>query len=210
MSQVNDSGNQQALGASGGRGQRQKKSGNSALFNQILSDANGLSVAERVRLIKSLAGQQGLVVTAATTLQTVEVAKPRGQKKDDDHRVTVAVRPNPLKGTAFQKALDDAKAEVRRAKEELKVAKLADDHPAAMMLMAALSNYKSEQKRLAPMEQPLSTTTSSTHKPNTAAPSSKKRTASKSPVRSGSGALDTLKKAVGFKGSKKDGEMEIL
>lgn len=210
MSKINDQGKQKTEGMPDGHDRRQKKAGNSVLFNQLLSDANGLSVAERVRLVKSLAGQQGLMVSASTAvMQSADGVKPQNQKKKNSDQ-QVIVRPNPLKGTAFQKALDDAKAGVRSAKEDMGLAKLPDNHPAAINLIAALSNYKSEQTRLAPVGPPLIATTKSTNQQQSESSNKKKRPASKSPIRTGSGAIDAMRKAVGFsKDVKKSDDMDL-
>jgi len=125
--------------------QRKPKNLNSESFNEILSAANVLSVNERVRLIKSLAGQHGLVVLTPSQVsslnQTTEVVKHQGETMS-------SVKPNPLKDTIFDRNVQDARKSVKTAKTEAGGGDLPKDHPAMLQYAAALSAYKEQRKNL--------------------------------------------------------------
>lgn len=157
---------------------RRAKSGNSQLFNDILSAANALSVAERTRLVKSLAGQLGLLTVGGQSLVSAgskESKKPKSNKAPKGE----PVRPNPLKGTMYEQEKEAAKAALVKARDEAQGAQLPGDHPAVVAYAKALSAYKTEKDKLKPVTgQP---TVVLAHGGKT----SKKRGASKSPVRDG-------------------------
>jgi hypothetical protein len=145
-----------------------------------MSACNQLSVQERTRLVKSLAGQLGLLTVGGQTLLTgVAEATPR-KKSGGPPAQQRDVRPNPLKGTKFEKEKEEAKASMIKARDANGGAKLPDTHPTVVAYAKALQIYKEEQNRLKPIEQQLATAQNS---------KSKKRGASKSPLREGSNTL---------------------
>lgn len=169
---------------------RPKKQGNSEKFNELLSGANQLSVAERVRLTKSLAGQLGLYVGAPKGSPAAEEKIRRGPTLGASQQAVK--RPNPLKGTSFEKLVEDAKQGVREAKARLGGAMLPKDDPALVKLTEALKAYKAEKERLAPVA-----TTSAGQNPAPVARGSKKRNASKSPEGTHRNPKDLISSATG-------------
>lgn len=133
---------------------RRPKSGNSELFNNLLSAANQLSVAERTRLVKSLAGQLGLLAVGGQTL--IDKPVSTGKTRKEDHGTEVpTVRPNPLKNTKFWLDKEAAKAAMLRARDEKGPgAKLPPDHEAVKAYAQALKLYKEEQAKLKPVIDP--------------------------------------------------------
>lgn len=154
--------------------ERHPKSMNSKLFNDILSACNQLSVQERTRLVKSLAGQLGLLTVGGQTLlhSVAETTEPKKGKTSDAKRQDV--RPNPLKGTKFESEKEAAKAAMIKARDDNGGAKLPDDHQTVVSYAKALHLYKEEQNRLKPVGN-LQVTTQG--------PKGSKRGASKSPIR---------------------------
>jgi hypothetical protein len=133
------------------RGRRQRK-GNSENFNYLQSAALELSVNEQVRLIRSLAGQRGLVVLSTDQVSRLKGNAPQiGSAAGQEKEPQAPVRHNPLKGTVFEKELNEAKAAIKKAKEMGGNKDLVPDHPAVLAFKAKLVAYKSEQLRLAPV-----------------------------------------------------------
>lgn len=128
-------------------------------FNNLLSSALVLSTNEQVRLIRSLAGQRGLLVLSADQVARLKgpLVSERGRsaKKDEGkqglHTVT---RPNPLKGTAFEVEMNDAKAAVKQAKAQNGDQALPVDHPALVRYTNAVAAYRAEHKKLTVVGQP--------------------------------------------------------
>lgn len=130
---------------------RMKKSANSKEFNDLLSSANQLSVNERTRLIKSLAGQLGYIVVKPAVGGQPPVSNGDHGRGRSAHGSNAVVRANPLRGTAFEQRLEAAKLAVKRAKEELKVNVLEVVHPAMQEYTAALKSFREEKAKLKPV-----------------------------------------------------------
>jgi hypothetical protein len=132
---------------------RRQKKGNSQNFNSLLSSALDLSVNEQVRLVRSLAGQRGLLVLSAEQVSRLKGEAPHKSVKmryrDDEPQERP--RSNPLKGTAFEVGLNEARAALKRAKEESQGAVLPETHPAYQAYKAQLAAYKEARKHLAPV-----------------------------------------------------------
>lgn len=129
---------------------RKPKQGNTELFNEVLSAANALSVSERTRLVKSLAGQLSMVVVGSGELLERAVSAPK--KKDEKKSAEGTHRPNPLRGTSFEVAKDQAYKALVEAKKASPGAKLPENHPAVIQYGSALAAYKAEHKRLQPVD----------------------------------------------------------
>jgi hypothetical protein len=141
-------GNYEQRDRRGAKPKRRPKSGNSELFQEILSSANALSVTERVRLVKSLAGQLGLVtVGAQELLDGKTVKKSKGKAAGPPMEVTLQ-RPNPLKGTKFAIEKDLAYKALVAAKQSAGGEKLPLEHPAVAAYAAALGAYKAAHSEL--------------------------------------------------------------
>jgi hypothetical protein len=125
---------------------KRPKAGNSELFNEVFSASNALSVTEKTRLIKSLAGQLGLVVVGSADL--LRQAKPGTQKREPDRPKVVSVRPNPLKGTRFEIEKDQAYKALVEAKKAANGEKLPPDHPSVVAYATALKAYKDAHSAL--------------------------------------------------------------
>lgn len=133
------------------KGERKPKQGNTELFNELLSRANALSVKERTRLVKSLAGQLNLVVVGSSDL--LQKGKAQQEKKKVEQKAQPEVRPNPLKGTQFEVEKDRAYKALVDAKVRAQGAKLPENAPEVIAYATALAAYKAEHKRLAPVIQ---------------------------------------------------------
>jgi len=134
-----------------GRGRRQRK-GNSESFNNLQSAALDLSVNEQVRLIRSLAGQRGLIVLSADQVSRLKgTALGGGPATGQEREPKVLVRPNPLRDTVFEKELNEAKAALKKAKEIGGGKELTPDNPAVLAYKAKLHAYKVEHQRLVPV-----------------------------------------------------------
>jgi len=132
-----------------GKSRRQPKSGNTQLFNELLSASNSLSVSEKLRLTKSLAGQLGFVlVGSGEILARGDTPKV---KSSDRTKVKDPVRPNPLRGTQFELEKNQAYQALVDEKRLNGGAKLPQDNPAVLRYAAALAAYKAEYKRLQPV-----------------------------------------------------------
>jgi len=129
---------------------RRPKKGNSDEFNRILSAANALSVSERTRLVKSLAGQLGLITIGSGEL--LRNAGKQAPPKKESTKQQAVVRPNPLKGTAFDSEKKQALQALQEAKKAASGAQLPKDHPAVVRYAAALSAYKAEHEKLRVVE----------------------------------------------------------
>lgn len=145
MSQIQQMPNREAKGAP--KGSRKPKQGNSELFNELFSAANALSVSERTRLVKSLAGQLNLSVIGTGELLS-RGSTPAEQKVKAAPPPKEAVRPNPLKGTRFEADKRLAYQALIAAKEAAQGAKLPEDHPVVVHYKTTLDAYKAEQGRL--------------------------------------------------------------
>lgn len=164
--------------------ERKKKALNSDDFNLILSSCNTLSVNERVRLVKSLAGQLGLFVTTPAALGYTQI----GESKKGKPKTKEVVRPNPLKGTLFETKLNGAKELLRKAREAAGGAELPASHEAYVQYAQALQEYKQEKQKLAPVITPVVASGNN--------PVKKKRERSLEPPKEGSGAsTDTPKRS---------------
>lgn len=127
------------------RRERRPKQGNSEKFNKLLSEANELSGSERIRLIKSLAGQAGFICikpTGSSQNSARREAKPRVPRANN-------VRPNPLRGTKYDVELELARQALREAKDGAGGALLSQDHPAILGYKKALEAYKAAKSQLA-------------------------------------------------------------
>lgn len=134
-------------------GRKRPKQGNTQLFNEMLSASNALSVSERTRLCKSLAGQLGLVVVGSADL--MKQAKPAAEGKAVVPPKEVNVRPNPLRGTQYELAKDQAYKALIEAKKAAGGEKLANDNPSVIAYATALNAYKSAHKALVPVGTPV-------------------------------------------------------
>jgi hypothetical protein len=193
------------------RRQRRPKSGNSELFNDLLSEANRLSVAERTRLVKSLAGQLGLLTVGGQSLigQPASAGEPKKAKQGRVSEDTPPVRQNPLKGTKFWVDKEAAKAAMLKAREDGGGAQLPQNHPAVTAYALALKAYKDEQAKLKPVDtQSVQQVVQSAKQTG-----SKKRAASKSPERSGGNVLtrasSAAKRLINPKSSTSKDEMDV-
>lgn len=142
-------------GARGGSKRiRKPKDGNSQLFNEILSSSNALSVSEKTRLVKCLAGQLSMVaVGAGELIKKAENPQPKTTKSEAKPVSGSATRPNPLKGTKFEhdkviayKALVEAKKALKEGEQ------LPPNDPRVVNYKTALDAYKAEHAKLKPME----------------------------------------------------------
>lgn len=173
--------------ATGAVRNRKPKNANSDLFDELLSAANALSVSERTRLVKSLAGQLGLVTVGSAEL----ISKKSVVEKKAPQNVVVPPRPNPLKGTSFDIQKSAALEQLRQAKTAAGTTKLSDDHPAVLQYAAALASYKEEHKRLAVVSGGTVTVPTTTKKAKA------RTTTERSPERTQSTVISRVKSAVG-------------
>lgn len=191
---------------------RRYRSGNSDLFNQILSAANGLSVAERTRLVKSLAGQLGLLTVGGQLLldkpDSSGGKKGKTSKSGESAEAAPLFRPNPLKGTKFWVDKESAKADMLKAREAAGGAQLQPGHPAVTAYAVALKAYKDEQAKLKPVAGV--TKSQQQRGDRVAKQQGSKRRAERSPVRSGgflAGAASFAKRMSGAPAKSADAEM---
>jgi hypothetical protein len=136
-------------GGAGNSDRRRRKQANSLKFNEILSAANCLSVSEKTRLVRSLAGQVGLVTFGSGELIAKQSNKPSGKVGKPAMQVN---RPNPLKGTKFQLEKETALQRLKEAKSGFGGEKLPPNHPAVVAYVHALQAYKAEHAKLVPEE----------------------------------------------------------
>lgn len=177
-------------GQSQGNRRRRTKQANSESFNTILSAANTLTVNERVRLVKSLAGQHGLLVFSAQQVAGMQAPKESAPSDEVGGKSkTMPVPRNPLKNSVFQKTLDAAKLALRQEKEKLGVAELPTDSPIWVQYTQALQAYKLERTRLGIV--PAKPASGSANGTGTGARNKRVRQSSKSPNRDSEGTSTT-------------------
>jgi hypothetical protein len=124
------------------------------LFNELLSSVNRLSVNERVRLIKSLAGQHGLVVQTPAALVRATGTSGAARDQGDVERKKRQQRPNPLRGTAPFQELEEARNALRVEKERLMTKVLPKDNLVFRQYEAALASYTVAKERVDPAYRP--------------------------------------------------------
>jgi len=94
-----------------------------------------------------LAGHVGMVMVPP---DMVASRRSNGKAKKTGSPA-VPTAPNPLKGTALEKGLNERREAVRKAKEELGVTALPSNHPALLAYAEALKAYKAQKASLKPM-----------------------------------------------------------
>jgi hypothetical protein len=179
------------------RRRRKPKQPNSHEFHEVFDRAIALSVTEKVRLIRALAGLQGLVVNNPKPSQVQsEPAQTKAQKRVKE---SLPVSDNPLKGTTLQQNLLAAQAAVREKKASLGVDKLSPDDETLGALKAAMTAYQVEHRERKPYEE-----VNDTSKPVTERQRLKRqRKASKSPIRTDAAASATEPATLGTIGTKR-------
>jgi hypothetical protein len=172
---VNEAPNHDDSAVHAGKRKRVPKSGNSELFNEILSGFNALTNSEKLRLVRSLAGQVGLVTLGANDVVSAKAGNVN--KGTTTTTNTVVERPNPLKGTKFQVERDNALIALREAKKAAPDGKLPPDDPTVLRYKTAVAAYKAEHQALSVLPSGAVTATTKTNKA-----SKKRTTSSRSPV----------------------------
>jgi hypothetical protein len=135
---------------------RRKKLGNSQEFNEILSRVNGISVSERIRLTKSLAGQLGFVTYKPNGASTNGERSQGSSVKKREKAAPTFSRPNPLKNTVFEADLNLAKQELKAAKERAGGVALPASDLAVVKYTVALTAYKAEKMKLVLVDEDVS------------------------------------------------------
>jgi hypothetical protein len=129
---------------------RKKKEETSDLFDQTFSVVvTQLSVKERTRLIKAVAGTLSLVVVPPDHVLVPSKTVAGKPKSVEPGRVRQRTTPpNPLKGTKLEEDLLLARKKVQERKAILAVDKLPTEDPTLMAHEAALKAYKAEKEKL--------------------------------------------------------------
>lgn len=164
-------------GAPNGR-KRRPKQPYSDEFHHCMDLARSLSVAERVELIRALAGKQGLLVSNPKAPTTTNGSQGSGGPSGKPSKP--AAPENPVRESPEANALQKAKEAVRAKKAELGVDQLDRNGPEMSALHAALEAYKVVHSAAVAKEPPeIQAVRAQTGAPQRGA----KRQASKSPER---------------------------